>query len=132
VRVSVSTDGLALGCKLEGLGAGCVYGGLVVFSFVVAVAAAGFVVFGLSDVLDAEDKVDLRLTYGSHCAFMFSLNLMGTNLGGRLGERNLEERLRVRKRGMDMFIYWRSQGKRKTSLYLSPCLLVTSSSVQCS
>jgi hypothetical protein len=89
VGVTVSTDGLALGCQLEGLGAGGVYGSLVVFSFVVAVAAAGFVVFGLSDVLDAEDKVDLRLTYRSHCAFMFSLNLMGTNLGGRLREREI-------------------------------------------
>jgi hypothetical protein len=91
VGVSVSTDGLALRCELEGLGAGCVYGGLVVFGFVVAVAAAGFTVFGLLDVMDAEKKGDLELTYGSHCAFIFSLTLIGNGLGGKLRERNLEE-----------------------------------------
>jgi hypothetical protein len=59
VGVSVSTDGLALGCELQGLGAGCVYGGLVVFGFVVAIATAGFVVFRLLKMFNVVEKADL-------------------------------------------------------------------------
>ena len=57
--VSVSTDGLALGCELQGLGAGCVYGGLVVFGFVIAIATAGFVVFRLLKMFNVVEKADL-------------------------------------------------------------------------
>ena len=44
---------------MQGLGAGCVYGGLVVFGFVVAIATAGFVVFRLLKMFNVVEKADL-------------------------------------------------------------------------